>query len=109
MGASVIPFRGARRESPPVEQMVERVQALSTADSLNVRMNEPHFKERMMERGIDMRLVLEVLRRGRAVGHPKLDEFGDWRITMRRKVAGRRVHVVVAICADHVERITTWA
>ncbi len=27
---------------------------------------------------------------------------------MRRKVAGRRVHVVVAVCVDHVECITTW-
>ena len=55
-----------------------------------------------------MRLVLEVLRSGRSVGRPELDELGDWRIHMRRKVAGQRVNVIVAVCADHVECITTW-
>ena len=55
-----------------------------------------------------MRSVLEVLRGGRPVGAPELDGYGDWRIKMRRKVAGKRFHVVVAVCADHVECITTW-
>ena len=62
----------------------------------------------MIERGLDMRSVLEVLRRGRAAGKPNLDEYGDWRIEMRRKVSGRRVHVIVAVCVDHIECITTW-
>ena len=62
----------------------------------------------MAERGINMRMVLEVLRSGRAVGHPKRDEFGDWRLQVRRKVAGQRVDVVVAVRADHIECITTW-
>ena len=81
---------------------------LSTKDTLNVRMGEPHFRDRMLKRGIDMRSVLDVLRQGRSVGSPELDEYGDWRIEMRRKVAGRRVHVVVAVCAEHLECITTW-
>ena len=70
-------------------------------------MSEPHFRESMVERGIDMRSVLEVLRHGRVVGRPEEDEYGDWRMKMRRKVAGRRVYVVVAVCAGHVECITT--
>ena len=55
-----------------------------------------------------MRLVLEVLRTGQIVGSPKQDTYGDWRLEMRRKVAGQRVHVVVAVCPDHLECITTW-
>ena len=105
--ASLIPFPNARQTASSAARLAERVHALA-ADSFNVRMGEPHFRESMTKRGIDMRSVLEVLRTGRAVGSPELDEYGDWRIRMRRKVAGRRVHVVVAVCADHVECITTW-
>lgn len=107
-GASLIPFPKAKRETPSADELVERVHALSLADSLNVRMGEPHFRESMLNRGLDMRSVLEVLRRGRPVGRPNLDEYGDWRIEMRRKVAGRRVHVIVAVCDDYIECITTW-
>lgn len=103
-----MPFSKAQAEAPSAEQLVSRVHSLALADTLNIRMNAPHFQQRMMERGIDMRLVLEVLRSGRAVGRPEKDEFGDLRIRMRRKVAGQRVTVVVAVCTDHVECITTW-
>ena len=108
MSSPVIPLRKKKHKSPPGD-LEARVHALSAADSLNVRMSEPHFKDRMLERGVDMRSVLEVLRTGTSVGSPELDDYGDWRIKMRRKVAGRRVDVVVAVCANHVECITTWA
>ena len=104
----IVPFPKVRAESPSADQVVSHVHSLALADSLNIRMSEPHFKQRMTERGINMRLVLEVLRSGRAVGRPEQDAFGDWRIEMRRKVAGRRVHVVVAVGADHIECITAW-
>ena len=55
-----------------------------------------------------MRSVLEVLRKGRSFGPPQLDDNGDWRLKMRRRVAGRRVEVVVAVYSDHIECITTW-
>ena len=107
MGSSVIPFHKEKPNSPP-DDLVGRVQTLSMADSLNVHITE-HCRDRMLEREIAMRSVLEVLRHGRSVGPPKLDEeCGDWRIEMRRKVAGQRVHVVVAVSADHLECITTW-
>lgn len=104
----IVPFSRLRTESPSADQLVSRVHSLALADTLNIRMSEPHFRQRMQERGINMRMILEVLRSGRAVGHPKQDEFGDWRIQVRRKVAGQRVDVVVAMCADHIECITTW-
>ena len=44
-----------------------------------------------------MRDGLETIRGGTAVSEPVLDKFGDWRLKLRRLVAGRRVHVVVAI------------
>lgn len=89
------------------ESLAEHVRALAV-DSFNVRMDEPHFRDAMTEAGIGMRQVLEVLRTGRVNGYPELDRYGDYRIRMVRKVAGTRVVVVVAVCADHVVCITTW-
>lgn len=71
-------------------------------------MDEPHFRDKLAETGIGMRQILEVLRNGKVNGHPELDEYGDYRVRMVRKVAGTRVVVVVAVCADHVVCITTW-
>lgn len=93
---------------PTIAQLVRLVHELSAADSLNVRMDEPHFQENMIERDIDMRSILEALRHGRGIGVPSLDEYGDWRIRMVRRVAGRSVAVTLAVCADHVVCITAW-
>ena len=53
-----------------------------------------------------MRQALEVLRKGRPVSGPALDEYGDWRIKLTRKVAGRRVQVVVAVKEKHLVVVT---
>ncbi len=95
-------------DPPPAKLLAQHVHLLSAADTLNVRMDEPHFLERMLERGVDIRSVLEVLRGGRAVGTAEQDDYGGWRIAMRRRVAGRRVHVAVAVYEDHIVCITTW-
>lgn len=104
----VIQFPQRERTAPTTVDLVRQVKLLANADSMNIRMDIPHFQKRMVDRGIDMRSVLEVLRKGRASGRPNLDEYGDWTITMVRKVAGRRVEVVVAVHADHIDCITAW-
>jgi hypothetical protein len=53
-----------------------------------------------------MRQVLETVRKGCAAGAPTLDQWGDWRIKLRRTVAGRKVQVVVAVKADHFVLVT---
>ena len=53
-----------------------------------------------------MRQVLEVLREGIGVDGPTLDEYGDFRIKLRRKVAGRRIQVVVAVKETHFVAVT---
>lgn len=57
---------------------------------------EPHAKEGM-RRGISMRQVLTTLEEGCINQGPELDEYGDWRCRVRKRVAGRLVRVVVAI------------
>jgi hypothetical protein len=37
------------------------------------------------------------LRKGEGISGPTKDQYGDWRIKVRRYVAGRRVQVVVAV------------
>ena len=105
--SSVTLLRNDKWKSPP-DNLEERVVQLSTGDTRNVRMSEPHLGIECWSEGSTWRSVLDVLRHGRFVGSPELDEYGDWRIEMRRKVAGRRVHVVVAVGAGHLECITTW-
>lgn len=44
-----------------------------------------------------MREILETLRKGEGVVTPTLDEYGDYRIKMRRIVSGKKIQVVVAV------------
>ena len=104
MAGVVVPFR-ARNLAPTRNELVERVQGLAT-DTRNMHLDHPHLRDRMSERGVSMRQVLEVLRKGIGVDGPTLDEYGDFRIKLRRKVAGRRIQVVVAVKETHFVAVT---
>ena len=56
-----------------------------------------HFIESMVEREVSMRQVLTTLREGRVVSDPVRNEFGDWRCAVRKRCAGQRVTVIIAI------------
>ena len=53
-----------------------------------------------------MRQMLEVIAEGEAIDGPRLDQHGDWRIKLARKVAGRRVQVVVVVAETYFVPIT---
>ena len=53
-----------------------------------------------------MRQMLEVIYEGEAIDGPRLDQYGDWRIKLARKVAGRRVQVVVAVAEKYFVAVT---
>jgi hypothetical protein len=104
MTARIVPLR--RHAKPPTaEQLVTRVRGLAL-QTAGVRFDHPHFKQRLAERKLNMRQVLETVKKGCAVGDPILDQWGDWRIKLRRKVAGRRVQVVLAVKTDHCVAVT---
>lgn len=106
MTARIVPFPAPERR-PSVEELTDRVRKMaSDPETDNIRFDHPHFQERLARRNKTMRQVLEVLRHGVAVDKPKLDEFGDWRIKLRRKVAGTRVQVVVAVKDTHIVLVT---
>lgn len=92
MEDNVVPFR----KVPTTADLEARTHELSL-DTKNIRFDNPHFQARLKQRGLTMRQVLEVLRKGNAASSPVEDQYGDWRIKLKRLVAGRRVQVVVAI------------
>ena len=57
----------------------------------------PHFRQRLRERDITMRQVLSTLRKGKITDGPESDEYGDFRVKLKRYVAGKIIQVVVAL------------
>lgn len=108
MSAKIVPLRGRTPQNstaPSAPELVERARLLAI-DTLNIRMDHPHLRQRLAQRGLGMRHVLETIYTGRALGAPTLDKHGDWRIKIERLVAGRRVQVVIAVKEDHMVVVT---
>lgn len=100
----------ARRGSssaPLLGDLVQRVHRLSL-DSANIGFMSPHLQERMKQRGKTMRDVLEVLNKGEGIQGPNLDQYGDWRIKMRRCVCGKRTQLIVAVRDNDITVITIF-
>lgn len=107
MANRIVPFRPkpAKAPNPAAKAYEDRVHWLA-ADSKNIRFDSPHFQQQLRARDISMRQVLETLRHGSVTSGPTKDEWGDMRVKMQRKVAGRRVQVVVAVKEDHLVAVT---
>ncbi len=97
MVAKIVPIGQPKAKPPTLAELVERVHELAKADTENMVLPHPHVQEWMAQRGKTMRDILETVRKGEGVSGPVVDKYGDWRIRMRRLVAGRRVQVVVAV------------
>ena len=91
MAAPIIPFR----PPPSHEDAEERVRELAR-NTGNIFWSE-HAQERMTEREIFMREALGTIREGRIDGKVVHDGPDRWKMTLRRRHAGRTVQVVVAI------------
>ncbi len=106
MVENVVPLQPKRPSSAPSrDELVRKVRALAT-ETANLRFDHPHIQERLAKRGITMRQVLDVLRHGSGTSGPTKDDYGDWRIKLGRRVAGRRVQVVVAVKEDYLVVVT---
>ena len=58
------------------------------------------------ERKITTRQIFDVLRFGKGIAGPTVDQFGDWRIKLNRFTAGRTIQVVVVVKQDYLIVIT---
>ena len=106
MDEKIVRLRPKRPPSVPSrDELVQKIRALAT-ETTNLRFDHPHVQQRLAERGVTMRQVLTVLRQGNAISGPTLDEHGDWRIKLKKRVAGRRVQVVVAVKEEHLVVVT---
>ena len=92
----ILPFPKVERV-PTRDELVEKVRRLLATNSETMRMDNPHVQERLQTRRISMRQVLDALENATTFTGPKLDKYGDWRIKLIKKSAGRRVQVVVAV------------
>lgn len=106
MSAEIVPIRKVTSKRPPtLNELVERVRELAR-DSDNIEFDHPHFQKRLRERGRTMRQVLDTIRNGAGVSEPKFDQHGDWRIKLKRLVAGQRLQVVVVVKQETIVVVT---
>lgn len=90
MTAQIVPFGLPR---PIAEEVIHR---LARENKFGMAEKE-QFELKMLERGFDMRQVLETIKEGVVNQGPTMDEYGEWRCRVKRRVAGRSVRVAVAI------------
>jgi len=95
MASNVLPLKDPKA-LPTLAELVSRVRQMAQVTE-NIGLHHPHLRARMAERGVTMRQILETVRKGEGISGPTKDVYGDWRIKLRRLVAGRRVQVVVAV------------
>ena len=108
MAAEIVPIGQPKPKPPPsLVELVERVHEMAK-DTNNMGVQHSHLQERMARRGKSMRDILETVRKGEGVSGPTLDRYGDWRIRLRRLVAGRRVQVVVAVREKDFSVVTVY-
>ena len=91
---------------PAVSSICAVETLVRTVKSANVYINTQHVKERMRERNVSIRQVLDVLQNGRGIDGPTLDQYGDWRVKLKRYTCGRVVQVVVVVKHEYIEVIT---
>ena len=101
MSARVIPLLMV----PPRQRLELKIRELAK-DSRNIVFSYPHAQDRIVERKLSMRHVLESIRTGDIVHGPLKDQWGDYRVKLCRYVAGRRVQVVLAVKENHMVIIT---
>jgi hypothetical protein len=94
--------------APTRTELVALVRRTAAQDLDEIGFDNPHLRQRMAQRGLTIRQIVETLRHGEGISGPTRDDYGDWRIKMRAVVAGRRVQVVVAIHDAAVSVVTAF-
>lgn len=93
-----IPFRS-------LDELVKITHELAKK-SENVYLDHPHNRERMRGRNISIQQIFDVLRRGKGIDGPNLDQYGCWRIKLERFSAGRFIQVVIVVNEQRLEVVT---
>jgi len=67
------------------------------ADDSNNIIFTRHAMARMKQRKITPKQVINCLKRGEITESPYLDQYGCWKITLERHVAGERIGCAIAL------------
>jgi len=112
MGDRVVPLWPPERP-PRLDELVTEIRSLAAegGDTTRIHFGHPHFRERLAQRKVSMRQVLETLRKGvPSKGDPRRDRYGDWRVKLQYRTSDRRVQVVVVVVVvvkqDHIVAVT---
>ncbi len=105
MSSDVLPFR--KQPAALTREDAEEWIRGAALDSKNVGRTD-HAIEQMIDRDISMRQVWEVIKVGRVVKDPEWDdEHEDWVCKVRKRAAGRRVTVIIALEAKNKMTVVT--
>jgi hypothetical protein len=99
MSATVLPFLGRKPRKPLAKDLARRVRKM-LKDGKMV-MPYPYVKQWLLSKNVTPMRMLTTIEDGTTVGDPLLDDRGDWRITLKRLAAGRKLQVTVAVKEDH--------
>lgn len=103
MKNNIVRFPARPPPHKTTEELIERIRLLAAPDAARNSVRQaPQFQSRLVAAGLSKREVLETARKGCVVGTPEMDERGDWTMNLKRKVAGRRVQLVVTLRQDHL-------
>jgi len=90
----VLPFRVPLPPKEALAQVRRRAE-----HSRNIAWTE-HALDRMDEREVTSRQALRTMREGDIAGRIVPDGDGEWKVAVKRRDAGRTVHVVMALSGD---------
>ena len=91
MSGAVLPFR----VPPSRQEALARVRD-GARNTGNILWTD-HVRERMEERDVTGRQALRTIREGNIDGKIVPDGEDEWKLTLKKRDAGRTVHVVVAL------------
>ena len=101
MTDAVLPFRA----SPPPGEALAQVRRRAE-HGINIAWTE-HALDRMDEREIVTRQALRTIREGDIADRIVPDGEDEWKVTLKKRDAGRTVHVVVALSGDEGLTVVT--
>lgn len=95
MSENVVPFRGGLSRAA-AERPIREIAADTSAIEFPW-----NTAKQMAASEMTMRQVIETLRHGAVTENPTKNEHGDWLCELRKRSAGRIVHLVVALSPEH--------
>jgi hypothetical protein len=108
MPDNVLPFpkpqpQERKIRTPSAAELTRKVRRMQ---KFNCMLMHPRLKSILTT--ISIVQVVAIIKQGEPLGTPIMNTHGDWQITLKRLVAGRRTYVTVALKADYFVVINVY-